>query len=93
MELVASFVRDWEAEELQQEIEELEIEEESKRKGRRREGIGRRKGSRKKGKDKSNAEATAKKQDDQSIGQSASEANRTTGGTMDVRQNKVILTE
>ena len=94
MELVASFVRDWEAEEIQQEIEELEIEEDTKRKGRGRSGGKGRKGSKKRGKDKSNAQAAVKKLDDQSIDRSTLEANRATGtmaSPMDVRQNKVIF--
>ena len=78
MELVASFVRDWEAES-EEEIEESEIEE-----GKAREKIKR--GGRRKGKDKS---ATRKKLDDQSIGQSTGEAKRTKDN-MDVRQNKVM---
>ena len=94
MELVASFVRDWEAEEIQQEIEELEIEEDTKRKGRGRSGGKGRKGSKKRGKDKSNAQAAVKKLDDQGIDRSTLEANRATGtmaSPMDVRQNKVIF--
>ena len=79
MELVASFVRDWEAES-EEEIEESEIEEACKA----REKIKR--GGRRNRKDKS---GPRKKLDDQSIGQLTGEAKRTKDN-MDVRQNKVI---